>query len=302
MKNMSFVLRGAVAALATVVSFSFAAPVVASSGVITAAEDGANRINIAGRQRMLSQRMAKAACFISMGVEIDAHLNILRTSKLDFERSLIALRDGSFARRMLPPSDPTIEASLTPVFDAWQPFYEAVKVVLENPADNDAIDFIANNNVALLSLSDAAVTVMADVYGGSALSADMANTINIAGRQRMLSQKLSKSFCQTLRWPTDSVAQDEFIGALDLFGASHRSLLSGDPAAGIVVPPSDDVKLQLILVDNAGVDIQADLELAAAGIPSSTDVIERVSALSDVLLVEMNKAVGLYGEANDANS
>ncbi|MEM8759776.1 MAG: type IV pili methyl-accepting chemotaxis transducer N-terminal domain-containing protein, partial [Pseudomonadota bacterium] len=37
-------------------------------GAIDSAADAKRKINIAGRQRMLTQRMAKAACFAFLGV------------------------------------------------------------------------------------------------------------------------------------------------------------------------------------------------------------------------------------------
>ena len=49
-------------------------------------------INKAGRQRMLSQRMAKAYCEIGLGVEVDHSKKILEQSVALFEKQLAELK------------------------------------------------------------------------------------------------------------------------------------------------------------------------------------------------------------------
>ena len=299
LRNMSnIILAGCAAFSLSLVS----APVVAQTGQITAQEDGANRVNIAGRQRMLSQRMAKAACFIGMGVQTTKHTNMLRDAKTEFNSALTGLRFGDESRRLAAPTQPEIRQTFARVTEVWVPFSTQIDLLLADASNSEAAEYISENNLKLLSYSNDAVTVMAGLFGGAAISEDLANTINIAGRQRMLSQRVAKSFCEVVRSPGDPTIMDDFVAAIDLFEASHVDLMNGNAANGVIYPPSSDVELQLILVDEAWRAMKSDLELAAAGIPPDQATIDRVADINDTLLVEMNKAVGLYAAVSDNGS
>ncbi|MGF1445366.1 MAG: type IV pili methyl-accepting chemotaxis transducer N-terminal domain-containing protein, partial [Pikeienuella sp.] len=60
----------------------------------TAAE-ARRAINLAGRQRMLSQRMARATFYTRLGVEPSRHLEMLTAASALFDTTLAGLRDGS---------------------------------------------------------------------------------------------------------------------------------------------------------------------------------------------------------------
>ena len=68
------------------------------------------------------------------------------------------------------------------------------------------------------------------------LSDDDARVINLAGRQRMLSQKISKSVL-ALYDSSDSEARSRYLtelsSSLDLWQLSHEGLLQGDPELGL---------------------------------------------------------------------
>ncbi len=283
-------------------AITLSAPAAAATGPITAQEDAANRVNIAGRQRMLSQRMAKASCYIAINLKVDRHLEVLEAAKNDFASALYGLRYGNDSLRLLTPDRSVAEEAFAPVAELWDPFHGAVAKLLEDQGAQDAINFVYANNDNLLRLSNNAVTIMSETYGGASISAQVANTINVAGRQRMLSQRMAKGFCEVQRNPASPAAQEEFVEALDLFRLSHVALLTGSEAQNIIAPPNTEVRLQLVLVDEAWRMIRQDLELAAAGVPPSLDAVDRVGRWTETLLIEMNRAVGLYGEAIETGS
>ncbi|MGB0732334.1 MAG: type IV pili methyl-accepting chemotaxis transducer N-terminal domain-containing protein, partial [Pontibacterium sp.] len=70
-----------------------------------------------------------------------------------------------------------------------------------------------------------------------ALSND-ANTINVAGRQRMLSQRLAKEVMLVERGVEDRATLDKTI---NLFESSHQNLLSGNDEAKISKPANDEI-------------------------------------------------------------
>ena len=99
-------------------------------------------INIAGRQRMLTQEMTKCALGIFKGEQKERYKKQLNTASELFGRSLTALERGGKTPVgtnelvTLPPTgNEEIKQQLTAIESLWQKFNKAVQVVLEK--DND---------------------------------------------------------------------------------------------------------------------------------------------------------------------
>jgi len=111
-------------------------------------------INLAGAQRMLSQKMTKEALILKPGADTSA----LEGSLKRFEKVLRGLADGD-AELALPPShDPEIRKGLSDVGKLWEPFREALQQTLENPDSKEQrLKPVLETNVALLTQMDRVV-------------------------------------------------------------------------------------------------------------------------------------------------
>ncbi len=136
-------------------------------------DDGAV-INVAGRQRMLTQRMSKDAMMVYAGVSKDAALKEMRLARDLFEVSLNALINGGTTyadlgmtkkTEPLPPASGAPLQQLKKVKSLWEPFKEAVdRVEKSHGADKEAIQYIADNNNTLLAEMNKAVGLFQKAY------------------------------------------------------------------------------------------------------------------------------------------
>jgi methyl-accepting chemotaxis protein len=95
-------------------------------------------INLAGRQRMLTQKMSKEALGVQKGVEMEKYREQLRQTADMFDHTLKALVTGGKAPSgdgghvILPPTkNHDILKQLQKVQSSWERFHQAVKTVLE---------------------------------------------------------------------------------------------------------------------------------------------------------------------------
>jgi probable addiction module antidote protein len=164
-------------------------------------------INKAGRQRMLSQQMAKCYFQIGQAIDADSSRHILNASLMKFESQLEELK--VFA----PTQD--INAVLINLEQAWHRY----KRVLANttPNQHDA-RLVLMLNEEILVMAQESTDQLERVSRTTA-----GKVVNIAGRQRMLSQRMAK-FYQALNWGIAepdtfaklTAARKEFIDTLDV--------------------------------------------------------------------------------------
>ncbi|RZI57408.1 MAG: ANTAR domain-containing protein [Rubrivivax sp.] len=150
----------------------------------------AEAVNLAGQQRMLSQRLVKLMAQRAAGIEA---------------KRAKALQDESCAR-----ADP-----LDPVVNAWRRL-EPLLVGKPSVEALAAADAAAQD---LLTHSDALATALAASGGGKPL-----HVVNVCGRQRMLSQQLAKEALLVDLLPARTPA--ELLDCLDRFAAGLAELES----------------------------------------------------------------------------
>ncbi len=134
-------------------------------------------INLAGRQRMLSQKMTKELLIYSRQValghdeEAARWRAAARNTAAVFDKTLAALENGGEAPLSLdlaktqwkqcPPATGEIRAQLEKVSTMWAPFHRALETVLEDaPGADEALQHVLANNVPLLKEMNAAVGMM----------------------------------------------------------------------------------------------------------------------------------------------
>ncbi|WP_281950728.1 type IV pili methyl-accepting chemotaxis transducer N-terminal domain-containing protein [Nitrosophilus kaiyonis] len=139
-------------------------------------------INIAGKERMLTQKISKEIFRLKTARIIE--LKELNDAQNLFEINLYSLLNGDKKRGIYPPPTLEIKEQLLRVEKLWLPFKEKIeifkKIILK--IENEK-NFVFDNNDYLLNISDKVVKTMVktNVKG---------YYIDKAGRQRMLSQRM----------------------------------------------------------------------------------------------------------------
>jgi hypothetical protein len=139
--------------------------------------DTATAVNLAGRERMLSQRIVKAYLMLGQGIAADDARTILQGSINQFESQLAALKAFQ--------PTPAVRSTVADMESAWKKYKPLLAAA---PSKADAVEFY-DVNEALQGTAH----LMTVAYEGVS-RAPIDHLIGIAGRQRMLSQRMAKFY------------------------------------------------------------------------------------------------------------
>lgn len=221
----------------------------------------AEAVNLAGQQRMLSQRLVKLLAQRAAGIEAKRARTLQDESRARVSANLARLP-------ALLPALPEAAQRVEAVIDAWRRLEPLI-------AGKPGAETLAAADAAaedLLTRSDALATVLAGAGGGKPLQ-----VVNLCGRQRMLSQRLAKDALLADLLPERDPAL--LRDSLDRFAAGLAELeaspLSSDAIRALLAEVGAEwLRLMRSLRDAHGRE-------AASGLARSSEVLlDRLEALT----------------------
>ena len=230
-------------------------------------------INVAGRQRMLSQQMSKFWLMIQHGITARHAHNGMHQAIVEFDQQLAKLNQLE--------ANDGITRSLNALSHVWRPY----KSQLTQADSHQAEMLLALGEKVLRAADDLTMKYVALVNDQTA------RLVNLAGRQRMLSQQLAKLYllqCSGTDSPNSNsqmqLVRQEFCSAM----LELQAAATNEPV----------LKRQLRLVSNEWSVMTTDLEGSPDG-----DVAQRankVSLASERVVKQLESVVDFYSALEKA--
>ncbi len=254
----------------------------------------ANTINLAGKQRMLSQKMSKEALLIYIGIDIEKSIDSLKNSSKLFNKTLNSLKKGDRSLNIVASKSSEISSKLNEIDQIWREFYKRVSdVAALNNLSDDTFEYIDKHNLTLLNKMNEVVDLYTKLGSINSSKLRMANDINLAGKQRMLTQKIAKDILLIEANINSANTNSDLKSSIELFDKTLVGLLSSDSSLNLVGTKLPKIVKQLHKVKKVWQESKVLIAKALKNREDQELTKELITKL-DRTKEEMNRAVVLY--------
>lgn len=271
-----------------------------SSAQSLTANEAKIRVNIAGRERMLIQRVVKTACFSSLGIERSRNREELVAAQDLFVQSLEALQAGDPVVGLSPETSDDLLADFAAIEAEWiEVTGLAGAAISPTGISTDDLRSLDMVGLDLLEKGNSVVQQVSQTYGQQLedLPLILSISIDVAGRQRMLSQKMAKEFCLIDAGVDGDENRVRLAASIQVFNATLSGLQNG--LSGMVIAaPNYDIRQKLREVASLWAPIDVVLQSVADGAEITDEDRAAVVNNMDAVLEAMNEAVGMYEYVN----
>ena len=225
-------------------------------------------INRTARFRALSQRIAKAYCQIHLNVLPEQSRSVLASARKLVQSGFVDLAQGSWS--------PELSEQLAQV----QALALELDALLAMPPSKQTVASVAAQSDKMLISADVATQSLEKLA-----KASTARLVNMAGRQRMLSQRMAKNYSLVAAGLTNQAIANQMISDATQFKQA-LVILSAAPVS------SSGIRNELALGESQWVFFDAALQRE----PDQRGL-QAVATTSERLLEVMDKVTGLYDVA-----
>lgn len=259
----------------------------------------ATAVNIAGKQRMLIQKISKEVLFSKLQTSKVHQLTSLADTATQFHQAQLGLMHGSEVLGLPKTTDQAQLKKMQNILTLWEAYFSALEdSVLSRSIDDKLVELVTETNEKLLIELDEMVVVFQNVADEqlSNLPETLPTTINLAGRQRMLSQKMAKECLLVEAGMERQTNLQKLSNSQKEFEKVHHGLVRGNESLNLQVQPTFEIKQQLSKVSEDWLSFKTLLKSCGTNKnPKDQEVFfDSLSHLNLVLLRNMNHAVEMY--------
>lgn len=228
-------------------------------------------INKAGRQRMLSQRLAKAYAMQVVGVMPDKAAGLLDQSRRLFEAQLGELKTLA--------SNEAVQGALGDLAQAWAGY----RAALDAPHTPESTRMVLAESEKTLRAAHA----LTGLYEKQAASS-AGRLVNLSGRQRMLSQRMAKCFMFQQSGVAGDSLRTEMEAARRDFVAALAELNAAPENTGEIRTELGLANMQWLFFEQAMNGREPNREIAVRNVATTS---ERILEVMDNLTARYEKLV-----------
>ncbi len=192
-------------------------------------------INLAGKQRMLTQKLTKSIMELQLGDL--SKIDEIKQIQSQFDKILNGLKVGDPELNLPGAQTPQVLFKIKTAEDKWKVFSEDLDLVVNYaPNIQEGLDYITSNNIPLLNESNRLVSLLGRIMD--------VKTVSTAGRLRSNTQRVSKAVFQFHRF-RNAESMDEGKQYIELQNKIIEGLLNGAPELNLKKVRDENVRQKI---------------------------------------------------------
>ena len=254
-------------------------------------------LNLSGKQRMLTQKITKLALLSALGVEKNKNKARLIEAANLYEKTLKGLQHGDPSLNLYKNTNKKVNTYIYSIQNEWNSFAKNIHTLAKSKRkETKALSYIIQKNEKLLTMSHELVQLFKHIQTKQTfIEKAKANIVDIAGRQRMLTQKMTKEKLLIVAKVAIVKNGEKLQKTITLFDTSLQALIKGDESLKVIKPSNKKISAQLQVVESLWKKLKPlYLKKKLTNSELSTLVNE-----NPLLLKEMNKVVTLSENVAD---
>ena len=224
-------------------------------------------VNLAGEQRLLTQKLGKQVAMVALGINKDESVKQLKETIKTFDKTINGLLYGDKDLKLEPIKSVKVKKQLEKVFELWFGLYVTVNTIAEKgEATKEDVTTFNQQNSAIFKEMNKAVKFM-ESKASSEVNPALVKAINYASKKQMLTHKIIKEYLMAASGNNAPEFKKNLSKSLEEFDDILNALKNGDDSKGISKAPTEEINTQLNEIENIWTSFKA----AALNNPSETN-------------------------------
>jgi hypothetical protein len=240
---------------------------------------------------VLAEKMSKELVLVALEVDTEKNLENLQSSRALFERTLKGLRDGDAGLGLPVSTNRNFLDNLGKAGELWLVYDATVRTSFESGRITaDQVGTLADLTGPISDAMENAVAALERDSSEGRLVSLLDTTMELAGQQRLLTQKMSREFLLIAYGHEVEKNRSGLRESIAQFDRTLDGLISGNTELLLVPAPSAEIKAQLRKVARIWDAFLPMLATAAKGGEIDREIIARMASTNEPLFEAVSAA------------